>query len=258
VSLGPEVQDSVAVFFDLPQCYAYAGLATRAGTETSRLFQTSDWPHSSLPEESTVWISYSKLDNKTGTYGSETMRPYVVRGMDSEYLSLYACGTKQTTINNTLWFQPDLTDVNASPLYLEEGNYSFRIMSPALAIADVSSKGRYCSLVENGVYFCSSDERYENTRGLNFDIKVNKSGVQRVELNPMVWQVAKISFTLTKGTHVHHLSVMSTGIEISGLQNPEEASGDKSYYNWRSGMLEDTIQMKLGDKPMWAYCPQMR
>ncbi len=263
----PLTTDSVAVIFDLPQCYAYAGLSTRAGgetdtvgTDTLRYFQTTAWPHHSLAEESTVWISYRKYlgvaTNGTDSFGNEVMKPYVVRGLGDGYLSLYACQTRDSTCQDTVWELPDLTQVNATPLYLETGRYNFRILSPALAITNVDNQN-YSAVVTNGMYFCSSDERYENTRGLNFTVSTTTTGVQRIELNPMVWQVARLSFTLRKDSGVSDLTVMSTGIEVSGLQNPlvenvATGTADRIYYNWRSGSESDTIQMRLADKRSWV------
>jgi hypothetical protein len=295
------LSDSVQLIFDLPQCYAYGGFATRAGLNTRAALSDDDeekdeeryfpdknryssWSNNPLDEGSTVWISYRQhitAADGTETLGEEVMRPYVVRGLGDGYLSLYACQVRDSVTKDaagndpdTTWIVPNLNKINASPLYVSEGTYDFRILSPALPLTNIEDKyysaeenKKYTAVATNGIYFCSSDERYINTKGLSFDVKANKSGVQRIQLHPLVWQVARLSFTLKKGSNVHSLEVMSTGIEVSGLQNPlyeddffETEAGQtkltvtkkKIYFNWRSASDKDTIQMRLADKRAWV------
>jgi hypothetical protein len=106
--------------------------------------------------------------------------------------------------------------------------------------------------VENGVYFCASDVRYDNSRNQRFTVVAQTNGVQRITLNPMVWQVARLNFEITNGPKVSDLGVSSAGIEVSGLQNPLDTQGNNTYFNWRSSNLADTIPMRMGDKRSWV------
>jgi hypothetical protein len=140
--------------------------------------------------------------------------------------------------------------VSGVPLYLEAGTYRFSLISPALEMQ--LSDGYFCSKVENGIYFCASDIRYPNSRYRDIPVKVNTNGVQRIELQPMVWQVAKFSFIITHDDMIEDLDILPAGIEVSGLQNPVDAQGNDTYFNWRSNNLGDTIPMRMGDKRSWA------
>lgn len=262
--------DSVEILFDLPCRYAFSGgsgttraytedFTTRAEGDVKLRYFVKDaagnWPDSTfLSPGETVWLSYQQI-LKEGTattaevLGTEVTKPYVVHGSGA-LSSLYACGTRDSTdANNQTWVLPN-SEVSAVPLYLPLGKYKFRVMAPALPILKEVGEKNYCSLIQNGVYFCSSDERYENTKGVPKEVTKDASGVLHIELNPMVWQVASMKFTIVRRSRDLSLDIMQAGIEVSGLQRPLTEGNVNTYYNWRSGT--DTIPMKRGDKYEWV------
>jgi hypothetical protein len=264
--------DSMEIVFEVPTCYAYTSFTTRA--ESSEPLPTTPFPQDAdsfkmLSVGSTVWLSYQKLQvddagivkkDANGNLipdGEEETKPYVVRGMRDSILTLYACVEKATYTTSSkdgttsTWREPDLTK-SGVPLYLKEGWYRFSVISPALPMGKTDGDDNYCTKVRNGVYFCASDIRYPNSRNQEFQVKVQTNGVQRITLQPMVWQVARLNFTITHGPKVTDLGISSAGIEVSGLQNPVNAAGDSTYFNWRSSNLADTIPMRMGDKRSWV------
>jgi hypothetical protein len=268
--------DSVEIVFEVPSSMMYYGMSTRAvedepkesGTsdatdatvstpkrdiETDRYFPSKStyetWGSSMLPVGSTVWLSYQKLKSD-GTLDTEVCKPYIVRGLRDEIFTLYACGeTEYYDEQGRKWHKVN-TEESSTPLYLPEGEYYFSVFSPALDITE--KDGYYCTKVENGVYFCASDVRYDNSRNQRFTVVAQTNGVQRITLNPMVWQVARLNFEITNGPKVSDLGVSSAGIEVSGLQNPLDTQGNNTYFNWRSSNLADTIPMRMGDKRSWV------
>ena len=65
----------------------------------------------------------------------------------------------------------------------------------------------------------------------------------------MIQQTARLRFHLKKGDNVNSLSMMSDGIEISGLQNPVIHDGITGLeYNWSSTDPSDTLVMLRGSK----------
>jgi hypothetical protein len=271
----PSAADSlVRVEFNLPSRYAYAGLArTRAAQDdatsttdpTSRPpFLDNDGnvcPTDELEVGETVWLSYTLTNDQTGasiTNPDENTKPYVVLGY-GDTRSLYACGLDSfSTVSNDrtyTWYIPN-TEVSDVPLYLSAGTYNFRIMSPALPIAKDEGENNYCMLIENGIYFCSSDERYANTKGYSQTVTTegNTSGLLRVTLRPMVWQVAQLKFYIMRDPKSpdFDLGILDAGIEVSGLQNHLTNTGDEAYYNWRSSSFADTIEVRRGDKSEWV------
>lgn len=279
--------DSIEIIPELPRCYAYegatstrasadgddvtessttAGETTNSGTTTKtlRYFRNNSgkWPTPEfLDLEETVWLSYQPVEldikeNADGTLdttviakGAEDTKPYVVRGY-ANTRSLYACGITETTTDGKTWITPN-SEVSSVPLYLPMGWYKFRVISPALPICKEEGEQNYCSLIENGVYFASSDERYKNTCGFSQQVdNTTGTGVKRIVLNPMVWQVARLRFTIERDDPQLSLGVMKAGIEVSGLQRPITEANEATYYNWRSGT--DTIPMRRGDKYEWV------
>jgi hypothetical protein len=265
----PSASDSlVEIVIDLPTCYGYVGTArTRADgdnaetsssestTTTERRFLNNDGKECTaqfLDIGQTIWLTYRNVTDGT-TNAEEVTKPYVVRGY-ADTRSLFACGTRDSVDEEGhKWLLPN-SEESESPLYLPVGTYNFRVMAPALPILREEGETNYCSVIENGVYFSASDERYANTKG--FDQKVTSdntgAGVLRIALNPMVWQVARLKFTIAKDkdSPSFDLGVLPAGIEISGLQHPYTEDGKHTYFNWRSGT--DTIPMKRGDKSEWV------
>ena len=207
-----------------------------------------DWHH--LPEEaytvplevgSTLWLYYTRL-GEDGTYGPPVMSAYVVGTNTGGFNSLYACTYEKG--------EDGLMYINAgelgAPLYLETGTYRFKMISPAYPIGTDMSM-----MVDNGMYFYSSDGRYRETSAVAVDITINDTGVQYITLNPIISQVARFTFEINKGDGVYEIEPLAAGIEISGIQNTE-AGVD---FNWCSEDIADTLEMKHGDKRAWVTIP---
>ena len=105
--------------------------------------------------------------------------------------------------------------------------------------------------VDNGMYLYSTDGRYKETCPLPMDITINETGVQYIRLNPIISQVARFTFEISKGEGVYELEPLEAGIEISGIQNTESGV----VFNWCSEHISDTLEMKYGDKRAMVTIP---
>ena len=136
-----------------------------------------------------------------------------------------------------------------APLYLENGTYKFKMISPAYPIDPDEMTLR----VDNGMYLYATDGRYKETASVETPIEVNTEGVQYITLPPMISQVARFTFEITKGIGVNALEPLAAGIEISGLQDPYGEEG--LAYNWCSENIADTLVMRMGDKRAYLRVP---
>lgn len=195
-----------------------------------------------LPVGSTLWLSYAKQDEDGTTYGTPNLQGYVVGTTIGGYNTLYPCTTQE--VNGKLEINPE--EIGA-PLYLEEGIYKFKMISPAYPVStDLKMT------IDNGMYLYSTDGRYEETYSQPIPIEVNTTGVQYIRLNPIISQVARFTFTIHKGTGVYTLEPLEAGIEISGLQDTYLHGTE---YNWSSENIADTLVMRIGDKRSWVTLP---
>lgn len=227
---GGEFRENVRVEFKLPSSMGSAVPVTRVmPLDTMTIYP--------LPEGTTLWLTISEKQSDNSWIQSEP-KPYVVLASEAGYNSLHACSFTEFTENGIQVRRVDPATVS-SPLYLKNGTYKFRMIAPAL---DMTADNR--TKVDNGIYFYSTDDRYTNTQAKEQTIVVTTSGTQNIELNPMIQQVARMQFTLYKGDNITSLEMMPAGIEISGIQNAEEAEP----YNWSSENIADTLKMKMGSK----------
>lgn len=230
---GPdeEYRKEVRVEFQLPSSMGSAVPATRVmPLDTMTIYP--------LPKGTTLWLTISEKQSDNSWIQSEP-KPYVVLASEAGYNSLHACSFTEFTENGIQIRRVDPTTVSA-PLYLKNGTYKFRMIAPALDLTVSDNRTK----VDNGIYFYSTDDRYTNTQAKEQAIVVTTSGTQNIELNPIIQQVARMQFTLYKGDNVASLEMMPAGIEISGIQNVEEAEP----YNWSSESITDTLKMRMGSK----------
>ena len=196
-----------------------------------------------LPVGSTLWLTYAR-QSEDG-YGKPELQGYVVGTNTGGFNTLYPC-TSTLGSDGKMHIN---SDEIGSPLYLEAGTYKFKMISPAYPIGqDLSMQ------VNNGMFFYSTDGRYKETSALPIEIDLENTtgGAQYIKLNPIISQVARFDFTISKGKGVHTLEPLEAGIEISGLQDPGE---DGITYNWCSEHISDTLEMRYGDKRSWANIP---
>lgn len=255
IDAGKGSADGIRIEIATPSVFGYGSPGTKADGDTRNLsdFAPGLQPRG-LEEGSTLWLTYSAQtagaetpdDPSDDVYSAPELKAYTVRG-NSGYTSMYACSFKEITDESgTEMWAIDDTDVSAAPLYLKNGNYRFRMISPAMPIY----KDSHVAFVDNGFAFCSSDERYEETSSSTITVEVDDaSEVQYIYLKPMIQQTARLRFHLKKGDNVNSLSMMSDGIEISGLQNPVIHDGITGLeYNWSSTDPSDTLVMLRGSK----------
>lgn len=226
-----EVPEEARIEFRLPTSMGGAIPVTRA----TPLDGMTPQP---LPVGATMWLTVSeKQSNDSWLQGDP--KPFVVLASDAGYNTLHACSMTSMTENGVEILRINPSVITA-PLYLKSGDYKFRMISPAL---DLKREGMRAQ-IDNGIYFYSSDDRYSQTAAVPQQIVVGTDGVQRVSLNPMIQQVARMQFTLYKGKNVYQLDMLPAGIEISGIQNADLTEP----YNWSSENLTDTLKMKMGEK----------
>jgi hypothetical protein len=207
-----------------------------------------------LPIGSTLWLTYRKaLDGITdpdpandADWEESNLRAYVVQN-SAGYNALYPIASHTVTEDGHAYYVvDDMVDGEyriTNPLYLKDGLYQFRMVSPAAKISASDLRMR----VDNGMYLYSNDERYEQTRSKVIEVVSNSQGVQNIVLNPMINQTARFKVTLKPGSNVNSLEMLSQGIEVSGLQNPETEDGNLAF-QWSSLAVADTLKMKLADK----------
>mgnify|MGYP001775761568 FL=1 len=236
----------VKVEFRLPDSYGVqSGGVTKAEDDLGpdNWHDMPDMNISLLPVGSTLWLTYAR-QSEDG-YGKPELQGYVVGTNTGGFNTLYPC-TSTLGSDGKMHIN---SDEIGSPLYLEAGTYKFKMISPAYPIGqDLSMQ------VNNGMFFYSTDGRYKETSALPIEIDLENTtgGAQYIKLNPIISQVARFDFTISKGKGVHTLEPLEAGIEISGLQDPGE---DGITYNWCSEHISDTLEMRYGDKRSWANIP---
>ena len=202
-----------------------------------------------LPLGTTVWLTYRKalVANPDPESPSDWEKPdlhaYVVQNV-AGYNALYPISSHSITEDGVEYLEVDEPINYTTPLFLSDGDYQFRMVSPANRIVKENLK----MIVDNGMYVFANDERYVQTQSKVIRIAPTGTGVQNVVLNPMINQTARIKVKLTPGANVSCMEMMSEGVEISGLQNPEMEAGGKLKFDWSSMSIQDTLKMKLADK----------
>lgn len=207
-----------------------------------------------LPVGTTVWLTYRRgdpvdpagdLDDPDNfTWDPMELHAYVVQNA-AGYNALYPIRADEMTEGGvTYMYVGDIT--YTAPLFLKDGYYQFRMVSPANRIV----KSDLRMQVDNGMYVYSNDERYEQTRSKIIRVHASGEGVQNIVLNPMINQTARFQISIRPGSNVSSMEMMSQGIEIAGLQNPEKEANGVLDFSWNSMDIADTLKMKKGDK----YC----
>ena len=244
------------------------GFDAAGGTRAVNLDDTDDGTHPdyyyngflgapplvNLPIGTTLWLTYRKgtpvnpsgdlEDPDNFTWDDMDLHAYVVQNA-AGYNALYPIDSEDVDIDGVTYMKTgDLA--YSSPLFLADGYYQFRMVCPANLIR----KDNLMMQVDNGMYVYANDERYEQTRSSIIHIQADASGVQNIVLNPMINQTARFKVSVSPGTDVDHIDMMSQGVEIAGVQNPELNAGGEIEFKWNSMELADTLKMKKGDK----YC----
>lgn len=213
---------------------------------------TGEPTRTALPIGSTVWLTYRKgVYSGTGStedpanfsWGTTDLQAYVVRQAGG-FNALYPITSTEVTEGGVTYL--DIADpiVPTDPLYLEDGYYQFRMVSPANRI----KKDNLAMQMDNGMYVYSNDERYTQTASKVVRIQSNDAAVQNIILNPIIAQMARFKVTIRPGAHVATMEILPQGVEISGLQSPETDGEGKLEFKWSSMDLRDTLVMKRGDK----------
>ena len=229
-----------------------AGMTTKADNLPDNGEDWHELPEANpvlLPVGSTLWMSCAKK-NDDGTFDTPTLQGYVVGTNSGGYNSLYTCVSEENA-EGKLEIQADRM---GAPLYLENGTYKFKMISPAYPIDPDEMTLR----VDNGMYLYATDGRYKETASVKTSIEVNPEGVQYIKLPPIISQVARFTFEIKKGNGVNTLEPLAAGIEISGLQDPYDHSSDGVEglaYNWCSEDIADTLVMRMGDKRAYLRIP---
>ena len=213
---------------------------------------TGEPARTALPVGSTVWLTYRKGvysgsgstdDPSHFTWGDTDLQAYVVRQAGG-FNALYPITSTEVTEGGVTYLDIVEPVVYADPLYLEDGYYQFRMVSPANRI----KKANLAMQVDNGMYVYSNDERYTQTASKVIRIESNEAAVQNILLNPIIAQMARFKVTICPGTHVSTMEVLPQGVEISGLQSPEVDGEGRLEFKWSSMDIRDTLVMKRGDK----------
>ena len=209
-----------------------------------------------LPIGATVWLTFRKGTPNAGasdmedpdsfTWGEPDLKAYIVRDA-SGYNALYPCKTQELEEGGVTYVELELdADGNviySTPLYLEDGYYQFRAVCPANRIR----KNDLARQVNNGMQVYANDERYEQTRSKIVQVQANGTGVQNIVLNPMINEMARIKVTMHPGENVSTMEMMTQGVEVTGLQNPE-MTGNQLAFKWSSMNLADTLKIQRGSK----------
>ena len=213
---------------------------------------TGEPARTALPVGSTVWLTYRKgVYSGTGSteapanfsWGATDLQAYIVRQAGG-FNALYPITSTEVTEEGVTYLDIVEPVVPTDPLYLEDGYYQFRMVSPANRI----KKDNLAMQMDNGMYVYSNDERYTQTASKVVRIQSNDAAVQNIILNPIIAQMARFKVTIRPGAHVATMEILPQGVEISGLQSPETDGEGKLEFKWSSMDLRDTLVMKRGDK----------
>lgn len=189
-----------------------------------------------LPEGSTLWLIHEMRTNNNWQISG--CKSYVVVGSASGN-ALYPC---QVDANGEA-----IPGTIEPSLYLAEGEYRFRAVSPARAWD--APAPTYGYLIDNGETLLANDERYNDTRAKEVSISLDVTGIQRIELNPLVNQTALIQFIISPGEGIHQLGLLPAGIELTGCQDIVSRNGASGgTYNWAAMNTGDTIIAYPGHK----------
>ncbi|MBR1578855.1 MAG: BF2992 family fimbrillin-A clan protein [Bacteroidales bacterium] len=206
----------------------------------------------SLPVGSTVWLTYrqgtyngsgSTADPANFSWGPIDLHAYVVQDA-AGFHALYPVSSVEVTEDGVTYLDVVQPIVYAEPLYLEDGYYQFRMVSPANRI----KKSNLAMQMDNGMYVYANDERYTQTASKVLRIQSHQEPVQNILLNPVIAQMARFKVTIHPGANVSTMEMLPQGIEISGLQNPEMDGEGHLEFKWSSMDIRDTLVMKRGDK----------
>ncbi len=207
-----------------------------------------------LPIGSTVWLTYRKAKvanpdtENPEHWGPIDLQAYVVQNA-AGYNALYPIKSHSIFEDGITYLEVNDPPIYTQPLYLPDGKYQFRMVHPANRIVRDNLKMQ----VDNGMYVYSNDERYEQTQSKVIEIKNNDLGIQNIVLNPIIAQTVRFKVTVRPGKNVSKLEMMSQGIEVSGLQNPELEPDGRLMYKWSSMDIKDTLVMKKADKRARTY-----
>lgn len=234
-STGIPPEGTVLVQPVIAGCYDGLTSVKTRGWNQDNTQLTPDKIHQ-LDDGSTLWLIVYQKNTATGIYEElpSYRTSYVVKKVTDNYSALYPC---------TVDADGNYTAVGARPLYLSGGIYRFRALSPARGLTE---DGKIS--VKNGQYLLATDDRYIQTSATK-EVEIQETSeaeVRVVELNPIINQTARMKFSIKQGDGVHNLEMLSSGIEISGIQN--EKIND-NVYNWALG---DTLKIYLGDKNSWT------
>ena len=246
-----------ANFILAPEVYgAFATPETRAHNLGDNYNEFSYVPDLiKLPIDATVWLTYRKAKpgitnpnpENESDWEAPNLQAYVVADA-AGFNALYPIGSHVVTENGVKYLEVDENYQITNPLYLKDGFYQFRMVSPA----NIIRQDNLAMQVDNGMYVYANDERYNQTASKVIEVVNNNQGVQNIVLNPMINETARIKVSLTPGANVTTMEMMSQGIELSGLQNPETESG-KLAFKWSSLAIQDTLVMKMADKHANAF-----
>lgn len=222
-----------------------------------------------LPIGTTVWLTYRKgvpasahaaaidamtkeeleaVDPEWFTWGEPDLQAYVVQN-SAGFNALYPIQSNNSIVDGTdvLVVTEPINFTN--PLYLDHGYYQFRMVTPAYPIHAENLSMQ----VSNGMYLYSNDERYEQTRSKIIRVRETEAAVMNIVLNPIIAQMARVSVEIKPGENVNTLEMMSPGVEVSGMQDPELDGLGKLAFKWSSMDIKDTLQMKRGHKYSRTY-----
>lgn len=261
--------EGIKVEFRLPGMYDHisGNVATKATDMLDPLRHINDSDPTgpgyarltNLPVGSTLWLTYSKIDEVSGTYSEPELKAYRIVE-NGGFHSMFACTFHEETGSDGLIYKVIDDGTTGQPLILSDGTYRFKMISPALPITHDAEKG-WRLPVDNGMYFMATDGRYHETVAKEIvvdsqSLENDGKNVMYVRLNPIINQTARWTFRIFKGNNVESLEMMPAGIEVSGLQNPyDTADGQKEAFYWASDDIADTLKMKMGDKLQWVKIP---
>jgi hypothetical protein len=204
-------------------------------------------------DSTSLWILIEKqvtVDGKT---------QWQAQDLNTAYAAITSQTSGSTTsdlIPCTVDNQGHVTNLASSMLYLQEGTYRLRALSPALPLSTVTKGGTtYKNVVhfENGTRILSNYDALAPAAPVQVTIVqpdgTNKGSdvIQRIELNPLVHQTARLHFNITAdnttSSYVYSIRPMSVGCEISGLQSGDDLiwTADEPeihlYMNGKTGKL---------------------
>ncbi len=244
----------VPVQLTLSGFYDAADLPDTRADATTLNNQLTDDLKRNFADSATLWIlieeQVTNSDGSTSWVAKDITTPYAIQTRSD--------GSTSDLIPCTVDDDGKVKNLSSKMLYLTEGTFRLRALSPAAKLTTQESGGvTYSNVMTlvNGRGILASYSEVTKTAPVvvtieaqQTDMAVNDRGIKQVELNPLLYLSARLKFIIEPATsamnYIYSISPMNVGCEISGLQTSENLlwtavdTKIQIFYNGKNDMLQ--------------------